>query len=55
MHEDLSAVVDDAEAILLLPGWARSVGAFREFQVADSLGLPCYVREDDKLIQINQS
>lgn len=54
MERDLLAILEEVEAVILLPGWARSVGAYREFLVADSLAIPCYVREGDTLVRINK-
>jgi len=42
MRRDLIAICDEAEGMLLLPGWERSDGVRVEHELADCLGLPVY-------------
>lgn len=43
---DLMAIIDDATAILLLPGWERSKGARAERSVAEWIGLKIFTSHD---------
>lgn len=49
MKRDLPHVLE-ADALCVLPGWQDSKGASLEVHVANSIGLPIYVLQEDKLI-----
>jgi hypothetical protein len=49
-RRDLLAILDHADAIALLPGWAKSVGATAEYHVAKWLGLDIYDAETLQLM-----
>lgn len=40
LKEDLSWICDHAEAVALLPGWAKSKGALTEVNLATALDIP---------------
>ncbi len=40
MAEDTAFLCTDAEAIAMIPGWERSMGAYAEWALARALGLP---------------
>ena len=42
MGEELAWICAEADAIALLPGWERSLGAKAEISTAEALGLPVY-------------
>ena len=42
MHRDCSAIIDDADALALLPGWDTSVGAAAELALARWKGIPIF-------------
>lgn len=42
LKEDLSWICDEAEALVFLPGWQDSTGAFAERALALAIGLPVY-------------
>jgi nucleoside 2-deoxyribosyltransferase len=42
MRRDLKAIIEQCDAIVLLPGWSRSLGANIELTVARALGLRVY-------------
>jgi hypothetical protein len=48
MRRDLPNVLD-VDAICVLPNWRKSKGASLEVHVAEALGLPIYVLQDDEL------
>lgn len=49
MKRDLPHVLE-VDALCVLPGWQQSKGASLEVHVANSIGLPIYVLQEDKLI-----
>lgn len=45
LGDDTAYICSDADAILMLPGWAKSKGAVAEHALADALGLTIYYYE----------
>jgi hypothetical protein len=45
MRSDLIAMLRDADEILMMPGWERSVGARAELDVALTCGMPVHFYE----------
>ncbi len=43
MGEELAWICAEADALALLPGWERSLGAKAEMATAEALGLPVYL------------
>jgi hypothetical protein len=43
MRRDTRAIIDDAQALALLPGWERSRGSLAEIQLARWKGIPVYL------------
>jgi Domain of unknown function (DUF4406) len=42
LKTDLAWICDNAEALVMLPGWENSTGATAEHALAEALGLPTY-------------
>ena len=54
MHRDCNAIIDEAQAIAMLPGWQQSKGACAEYRLALWKGITAYQYASGSLVPLGE-